>query len=129
MSSQSACLQMHMAGSILGRLRLHASPWLAVSLTRSGGHAIWRDHFADSCRSVSPALHFDQDGFSTMPCNKAAILRRDRGLEPRAKDVDEIVIRLEHAPGRADRIIVARRHHGDVQLCRARCLTGWGGWS
>src|SRR5260370_4638286 len=108
---------MHMAGFDLGRLRHHALDLAAVGLDPDGaGHANWEITSQILQERQSGPRLFDQDSFGTVPRDKACDLAPKGGvLEPRAKDVDEIVIRLDHAPGCTDRIVIGLTgHHGDV---------------
>src|SRR5439155_21573316 len=108
---------MHMAGFDLGRLRHHAVDLATVRLHPDGaGHANWEITSQILQERQSGPCSFDQDGFGTVLRDKPCDLAPKVGvLEPRAKDVDEIVIRLDHAPGCTDRIVIGLTgHHGDV---------------
>ena len=92
--------QKHMAGFDLGRLRHHALDLAAVRLHPNGaGHANWEITSQILQQRQSGPRPFDQDGFGTVLCDKPCDLAPKVGvLEPRAKDVDEVVIRLDHPP-------------------------------
>ena len=109
--------EVDVAGFDLGRLRHHAVRLAALRLlTNRARHAR---------RGVAPQVlqerHagagiLDQDGFGAVLAARLATLRRRSGYSrPAAKHVDEVVIRLDHLPRRADRIVIGvARHHGDV---------------
>src|SRR5438132_2787491 len=108
---------MHMAGFDLGRLRHHALDFAADRLHPDvAGHANWEITSQILQERQSWPCSFDQDGFGTVLRDKPCDLAPKVGVfEPRAKDVDEIVIRLDHAPGCTDRIVIGLTgHHGDV---------------
>ena len=109
--------QMDVSCFDLGRLRHHAIRFASLRLPT--------DRAWHSPRQIAPeilqerhagARILDQDGSGTVLRRETRDLAPKVGvLEPGAEHVDEVVVRFDDPPSRADGIVVGiARHHGDV---------------